>query len=563
MTERYSFAFSWTSNYGHAVRLVERLGIRPGLVLDLGAGHGAVAEPLAERGFTYVATDIDDGALKDVAERGFETHHVDVTAFDELGDSLAAVADGRPVSAVLLLDVLEHVYPTPEFLAGLHAALERLDRPILLVSVPNIAHHDISAKLAFGRFDYTPTGLLDDTHVSFFTEARLERSMRGAGFVHVDRNDFELARSDQGFPMELPSLATTAPPAQLLRWWRSLADPYGQVNQFIRAYLPGAVVVAEEPTPAEAAPERFLSVLMRTQGRRMQPLHEALLCLAAQTDDDFEVQLLVHADDVADVAPIEEVVSQFDPTFAHRVAVVPVSGGSRGRPLNVGLGRARTRYVAFLDDDDLVSADWVESFHAKADDVRVVRSYTAEREVTAPAAGQTTPYHVTSGLGLRWVVPFDLGLHFRQNHTPICSFAVPRSIYHDLGLRFDENLVVIEDWHFLMRAAMLVGVVDTGTVTSIYNRWITGESSTSLHRAELWQAMHTVLLDQFAQVPVVLPAGSVTQLVELWTRVEVAERERDSARDRVDALERSRWWRLTRTPAKVATRLRAKLRSLR
>ena len=53
-------------------------------------------------------------------------------------------------------------------------------------------------------------------------------------------------------------------------------------------------------------------------------------------------------------------------------------------------------------------------------------------------------------------VPFDLALHFRQNHSPICSFAIPRTIYRDLGLRFDESLVVIEDWHFFMRAAMLV-----------------------------------------------------------------------------------------------------------
>ena len=38
----------------------------------------------------------------------------------------------------------------------------------------------------------------------------------------------------------------------------------------------------------------FLSVIIRTQGKRFEALKEALLCLEAQTDDRFEVHLILH-----------------------------------------------------------------------------------------------------------------------------------------------------------------------------------------------------------------------------------------------------------------------------
>lgn len=60
---RYGFAFAWDGPYGHAVRMVQRLDPIRGVVLDLGCGHGAVAEPLGDIGYGYVGADIDEQAL--------------------------------------------------------------------------------------------------------------------------------------------------------------------------------------------------------------------------------------------------------------------------------------------------------------------------------------------------------------------------------------------------------------------------------------------------------------------------------------------------------------------
>src|SRR5690606_15741265 len=53
----------------------------------------------------------------------------------------------------------------------------------LVVSVPNIAHGGVLASLLSGEFDYCDVGLLDRTHVHFFTPASLRRMLHETGFI--------------------------------------------------------------------------------------------------------------------------------------------------------------------------------------------------------------------------------------------------------------------------------------------------------------------------------------------------------------------------------------------
>jgi hypothetical protein len=442
-----------------------------------------------------------------------------------------------------------------------------LGGPALVVSVPNVAHADVAAKLLFGRFDYTDGGLLDERNVSLLDRHRLDAATSAAGFREVGRRDVEQPRSDQRFPADHPALSDVTPVGQHLRSLRDLADESASTLEFVRAYLsdqrPPSVYPAAPVATAPEPPARFLTVVMRTQLRRPDNLREALTCLAGQIDEDFDVSLMVHHQDPAVAAEAEALVAEFHPTFAGRVSVIPVLAGGRSRPLNEALDRLRSDYVAFLDDDDLVTADWVGSFRDGADGVRIVRTWTAERPITQ-VAGDATPYDIVDGLELRWAVPFDLAQHLWQNHSPICSWAVPRSAIEAANLRFSEQVDVIEDWHFLIRAASLVGVRDVPRVTSIYHRWVTGESSTSLHRQEVWRATQHLLLDQLDREPLLLPRGSASALAELWERVHLqghaagaSSTEVESLRNELDAMRRSRWWRATRPLARTVDRLRA------
>jgi len=125
--KQYPRTFSDHSSYGSALRLLDSAGIADGVVLDLGCGRSPLAEPMAERGLIHVGCDVDTEALADLAARGSETHVVSLLATeDDLLARLTEVLDGRPLAAVLALDVLEHLpEPTPTLLAVRRLVLDQ------------------------------------------------------------------------------------------------------------------------------------------------------------------------------------------------------------------------------------------------------------------------------------------------------------------------------------------------------------------------------------------------------------------------------------------------------
>jgi len=517
---RYAFSFAWESSYGHVVRLIERLDLMRGLIVDLGCGSATVAEPLGERGYEYIGVDIDSAALEYVSARGFETHQLDLRYVDRLPAELVKMANGRRVAAIMLLDVIEHLPETQPFLLSLRDALEQLGRPLLFLSVPNVAHIDVGAKLVFGRWNYRPTGLLDSTHLQFFTAERLGEETRASGFLEVDAHDFELYSSDQYFPSDHPALSSESPVAQAMRAWREAVDQHGHTVQFVRALAVADLETHKSDSIVSPSEKPFMTVVMRTQGTRLANLRDALTCLAAQTSDDFVVLLMVHVDRPDFALPsVNSIVDDFHHTFSSRVTVVHVAGGDRARPLNEALGRLRSKYVAFLDDDDLVTANWIETFASVAVDGAIVRSVAAVRHVSKSPDSHLTPYSVESGLEFRYASEFDPVHHLWGNETPICTFAVPCSLIETFELRFDEQIHILEDWDFLMRCVAFAPIRDTREVTSIYQMWGTGESSASLHDVELWQATQRILQGRMNQRPLVFPAGTADLLVSMCKRL--------------------------------------------
>lgn len=88
---------------------------------------------------------------------------------------------------VIFADVLEHL-PNPQ------EVLEKVNQVLayngsVLISVPNIAHNDILIKLYKNQFEYTPTGLLDATHIHFFTDISLEQCCMNAGYQIIQRKN--------------------------------------------------------------------------------------------------------------------------------------------------------------------------------------------------------------------------------------------------------------------------------------------------------------------------------------------------------------------------------------
>jgi 2-polyprenyl-3-methyl-5-hydroxy-6-metoxy-1,4-benzoquinol methylase len=149
----------------------------PRRLLDMGCASGAVGAGLKQsiRGLWVWGCELNEQAAKMAATRLDRVTTLPRAQWSE--DDLARV---RSLDTVLLLDVLEHMY-NPwgelEFLASRLPADAQV-----IVSMPNIRHISILEALARGAFPYAPTGILDITHIRFFTPAGMEQMFNETGF---------------------------------------------------------------------------------------------------------------------------------------------------------------------------------------------------------------------------------------------------------------------------------------------------------------------------------------------------------------------------------------------
>ena len=131
-------------------------------VLDVGAGSGFLGKFLKSKGVSDLyAVEIDPETSKILKE----TYKEVVSNINEL--------KGEKFDVVVLLDILEHLPRPKEFINQLKEYLS--ENAIILISVPNIAHWSVRIPLLFGCFNYKHRGILDETHLWFFTRKTFKK----------------------------------------------------------------------------------------------------------------------------------------------------------------------------------------------------------------------------------------------------------------------------------------------------------------------------------------------------------------------------------------------------
>ncbi len=148
-------------------------------VLELGSSAGRMTRIMRERGLNVTAIEIDSDAAAEAELSATVMHVLDLEAPDAL-----APLDGQQFDLILAADVFEHLRDPAACLAQVVPLLREAGR--LIVSIPNIAHADLRLALLEGRFEYTDIGLLDHTHLSFFTRDRLASFLADGGLTAVE-----------------------------------------------------------------------------------------------------------------------------------------------------------------------------------------------------------------------------------------------------------------------------------------------------------------------------------------------------------------------------------------
>jgi 2-polyprenyl-3-methyl-5-hydroxy-6-metoxy-1,4-benzoquinol methylase len=232
------------SNSSHALML--RLVGANKRVLDVGCATGYLARALGAQGCRVSGVEFDPEAAKEASPALEKIVVGDLEQLD-----MAAEFVGEQFDAIVFGDVLEHLRDPLPLLRSARGMLS--PGGCVVISVPNIAHGDVRLSLLQGRFDYRNLGLLDSTHVRFFTRQSLQAFLKDAGFTAVD---VQTTTADL-LTTELADTARGADPAVIDR----LRDDIDATTyQFvIRAVRDDAVQLAEETAWRAAEMEKQLT----------------------------------------------------------------------------------------------------------------------------------------------------------------------------------------------------------------------------------------------------------------------------------------------------------------
>jgi 2-polyprenyl-3-methyl-5-hydroxy-6-metoxy-1,4-benzoquinol methylase len=144
-------------------------------VLDIGCGEGFFAAELIREGNRVSGVD----ALPQAGQQAAMERYVSMDLNAPAG-TLFAKLDGRQYDRILLLDVLEHLNRPEQLLSETKNALRK--DGFVVVSLPNVANLTVRLKLLFGFFTYAERGIMDRTHLHFYTRSTARRMLEECGY---------------------------------------------------------------------------------------------------------------------------------------------------------------------------------------------------------------------------------------------------------------------------------------------------------------------------------------------------------------------------------------------
>jgi 2-polyprenyl-3-methyl-5-hydroxy-6-metoxy-1,4-benzoquinol methylase len=145
-------------------------------VLELGCATGRVTRHLAERLACRVTGVEFDPQAAELARPFCER----LIVGDLEADATLCEAAGA-YDVILAGDVLEHLREPARVMAALRSSLK--PGGTWVISVPNVAHWSVRKELLRGRFDFTDTGVMDRTHLRWFTVKTLSEMIEEAGYT--------------------------------------------------------------------------------------------------------------------------------------------------------------------------------------------------------------------------------------------------------------------------------------------------------------------------------------------------------------------------------------------
>lgn len=222
-------------------------------VFDVGCSSGNFGEELIKRKNCVV--DGIDPDQKDTEIARTKLRRVEaITAEDEkLYEFFPEKYD-----AILFIDVIEHLANPVEVLERVKNMLKK--DGVIIFSIPNMAYVSVRYALLRGEFDYTNTGLLDQTHLHFYTGKYIQKVFNKAGYS---------IKNFQCSSFTYPEFQSKEILARVglkpnKKFFNLLEDTGGYVYQYVGSSVVAAKVPEDRPAPKLNAHEKDYKVVNET-----------------------------------------------------------------------------------------------------------------------------------------------------------------------------------------------------------------------------------------------------------------------------------------------------------
>lgn len=190
-------------------------------VLDIGCSSGNFgAELIKQKDCIVDGIEIDKSDVSLAQKKLRHVYQLNIET-----DDLAIIKD--EYDAILMMDVIEHLVNPTDTIRQVAKLLKPTGR--LIFSIPNMAHISVRLDLMSGQFAYRKTGLLDNTHLHFYTEEHLQDVLLSAGFEVVKTEATTISYPAQLIDKKLRQMGLSSEPA----FMDVIEKTGGNVYQFI------------------------------------------------------------------------------------------------------------------------------------------------------------------------------------------------------------------------------------------------------------------------------------------------------------------------------------------
>ena len=185
--------------YFHTVRedVISLIPFGVKKVLEVGCAAGATAKKIKELGVSFVAgIEKDEKAGKEAGK------HLDAVQIGDV-ETISISYPEKEFDCIICADVLEHLINPSQVLQKLKKYLH--DDGTIIASIPNVKYYMTIQNLVEGNWTYTKNGIMDETHLRFFTLGEIKKLFRNSGFeileiqanTNSQLNNFSSQKKDQ------------------------------------------------------------------------------------------------------------------------------------------------------------------------------------------------------------------------------------------------------------------------------------------------------------------------------------------------------------------------------